>query len=1055
MDLHMTRFTAILLSLFVASLGAAGCSGADGQSNTDTDVAADVVDAVDTTDDSVDVADVGDDEGSVDSGDDSVDGVDDTGIDAPPDAPEDVGPDGFFDPDVTDDSGEDSGPSGPVEIYSIDPVRGPVVGGTPVLVLGYGFTPETDILINGRRLESFDFVDEETILGRTPENAAGTWDLKVIGTGGDAVLEDAFTYFATLAITDVEPDAGPTRGGVPVTVRGTGFTDDARVSVDGQLGIDVRYVDSTRIEFVVPPGIAGLADVRVTSVNGSVLAADAFRYYEDITLEAVVPAAGSTVGGYQVDLIGAGFLNDVEVYFGESLAVASLIDANTLRVTAPAGAAGLVDVRVEAAGRLGDVLAGGFLYVAPEGVEGIDAVLPAVGPTAGGNLVTIAGRGLADADVVRFGPSTATIRSAGENSVVVTAPARAAGLVDVTVEVDGITYTAVDAYRFEPGISVSEVSPSSGPIEGGSTVTISGAGFTADSTVRFGAVGARSVRYIGAATLEAVTPPNTLGFVDVSVSSSGRTGRLQNGFRYTTIAGVSTMTPTRGSIAGNTYVVIRGSGFDADTTAFFDGIESPSVTLLDPSTIAVRTPPHAAGAATVTVNVGGETLTLRDRFNYYNPFSDALGWWGGPINGSVNVTVIDITTGSFVPNAFVTLHLRAADSRYTGVTDANGQVTISYPEVVGPQNVSASAAGFSSVTVTNVDAENVIIALASPVPPSPGGGGEEWPIISGTLTGLDKITDPGPNEVLIAVIRNTTDSPGGQNPPGTGYTEVVYTDGETSYPYSLPVRPGDMAVVAICGVYNEVSGEFTPLYMGVARRIFTRMGEAYTYNLDCNISMDQFIDFKFIASPLAPGGAEVNQAIPYLDFGGEGGIDLLRIAEGTTEIITGDHMAPLDAPELEGVRYYMVGQAVPRAANLPFSVAYARDVTDPDALVTFGPLAPPPTLRYPAAPARQLVERRFEWALETSVRPDFYYAFITDLAQEVTYWEVWLPGDETSFNLPFFPPDSPVEDLPREPLVFIVLAIDAISFDYDAFEFNDFGAQNWNSYSANGWVIYN
>lgn len=1050
----MTRLSALLLALFVATLGLSGCSGSTGPGAPDTGL--DASDVADVTEDTGDPGPDGSDEGEPDRGSDA--GAD-AGLDAgdanTADAEPDDGPDSFFDPDVDDDAGGDAGPSGPVEVYSIDPVRGPIAGGTPVLVLGYGFTPETEILLNGRRLESFDFVDEETILGRTPENVAGTWDLKVTTASGDAVLEDAFTYFANLSVGIVEPDAGPTRGGIPVTVRGTGFTDDARVSVDGQLGIDVRYVDSTRLEFVVPPGIVGLADVRVTSVNGSVAALDAFRYYEDITLEAVVSAAGATTGGYLVDVRGTGFLNDVVVYFGESLATATLVDSTTLRVVVPAGSAGVVDVRVEAEGRLGDVLDGGFQYIAAAGDDGIVAVLPNAGPTTGGNTVTIAGRGLADADAVRFGPSSATIVSTDENSVVVTAPARAPGLVDVSVDVGVETYTLGGAYRFEPGITVSEVSPASGPIEGGTTVTISGAGFTADSTVRFGAVGARSVRYIGAATLEVVTPPNTLGLLDVSVSSAGRVGRLQNAYRYTTTPGVSTMTPTRGAIAGNTYVVIRGSGFDRDTTAFFDGVAALSVTLLDPSTIAVRTPPRAPGAAVVTVNVGGETLTLRDRFNYYNPFSDALGWWGGPINGSVNVTVIDITTGSFIPDAFVTLHLRAADSRYTGVTNANGQVTISYPEVVGPQNVSASAVGFSSVTVTNVDAENVIIALASPPPASPGGEGESWPVLSGTLTGLDKITDPGPNEVLIAVIRNTTPSPGGQNPPGTGYTEVRYTDGATSYPYSLPVRPGDMALVAICGVYNEVSGDFTPLYMAVERRIFARMGEAYTYDLDCSISMDQFIDFKFIASPLAAGGAEVNQAIPYLDFGGEGGIDLLRIAEGTTEIITGDHMVSLDVPALEGARYYMIGQAVPRAANLPFSVAYARDITNPDALVTFGPMIPPASLRYPAAPARQLVERRFEWALDTATRPDFYYAFITDIAQETTYWEVWLPGDETSFNLPFFPPDAPVEDLPREPLVFIVLAIDAISFDYDAFEFNDFGAQNWNSYSANGWVIYN
>jgi hypothetical protein len=133
-------------------------------------------------------------------------------------------------------------------------------------------------------------------------------------------------------------------------------------------------------------------------------------------------------------------------------------------------------------------------------------------------------------------------------------------------------------------------------------------------------------------------------------------------------------------------------------------------------------------------------------------------------------------------------------------------------------------------------------------------------------------------------------------------------------------------------------------------------------------------------------------------------------------------------------------------------------LTDTRALVVFDPFLPPADLVYPAAPARRLVERRFEWSLATDVPADFYYAFITDLAQETTYWEVYLPGDESGFNLPFFPPDVSTETPglpPGEQLVLLVLSIDAITFDYDAFDLNDFSANNWRAFSANGWVFQN
>jgi membrane protein required for colicin V production len=40
-------------------------------------------------------------------------------------------------------------------------------------------------------------------------------------------------------------------------------------------------------------------------------------------------------------------------------------------------------------------------------------------------------------------------------------------------------------------------------------------------------------------------------------------------------------------------------------------------------------------------------------------------------------------------------------------------------------------------------------------------------------------------------------------------------------------------------------------------------------------------------------------------------------------------------------------------------------------------------------------------------------------------------------------------------VVLIVLSIKAYTFDYDNWEFNDFGANNWRSYSAGGWVFFN
>ena len=86
---------------------------------------------------------------------------------------------------------------------------------------------------------------------------------------------------------------------------------------------------------------------------------------------------------------------------------------------------------------------------------------------------------------------------------------------------------------------------------------------------------------------------------------------------------------------------------------------------------------------------------------------------------------------------------------------------------------------------------------------------------------------------------------------------------------------------------------------------------------------------------------------------------------------------------------------------------------------------------------------------------DFFYAYITDPTQQTTYWEVYLPGDQLGFDLPDWPADAPRGPFPSGSALLIIVSVDAFTFDYDNFEFNDFNYGNWKSYSLNGWGILN
>jgi hypothetical protein len=73
-----------------------------------------------------------------------------------------------------------------------------------------------------------------------------------------------------------------------------------------------------------------------------------------------------------------------------------------------------------------------------------------------------------------------------------------------------------------PAPTVSAVSPSAGPGEGGATVSVTGTNFFPSSTVTFGGVGAGTVTYLSPTSLQVSSEPGS-GTVDVQVSTDGGT----------------------------------------------------------------------------------------------------------------------------------------------------------------------------------------------------------------------------------------------------------------------------------------------------------------------------------------------------------------------------------------------------------------------------------------------------------------------------------------------------------------------------------------------------
>jgi hypothetical protein len=226
----------------------------------------------------------------------------------------------------------------------------------------------------------------------------------------------------------------------------------------------------------------------VTAIGGISLpsSADHYTYLQPPTVTGISLASGPAAGGATVTITGTGFTGASEVTFGSTDATdLHVVDDTTITATSPAGT-GTVDVTVTSVGGISATSsADQYTYIPAPTVTG---VLPTYGPAAGGTSLTITGTGFTDASAVTFGgTAAATFTVDSETQITATSPA-GTGTVDVTVTTIGGTsaVSPADQFTFIGEPVVTGLSPTSGPVAGGTSVTISGSNFGGVSEVDFG-----------------------------------------------------------------------------------------------------------------------------------------------------------------------------------------------------------------------------------------------------------------------------------------------------------------------------------------------------------------------------------------------------------------------------------------------------------------------------------------------------------------------------------------------------------------------------------------
>jgi hypothetical protein len=471
----------------------------------------------------------------------------------------------------------------PPTVTTITPSTGSVCGNSTVVLTGSGFSNVGAVSLDGIPVQSYTVnsdtqitaftsvsdvagnvagsvndVDLRTFLTATaqsPEFANSgflPWDNTLFGHAGPS-YPGTPTYSGVAQpvvprISAVAPNQGPTIGAPSapgqdftnpaIRITGCGFTAATAVLFGATPSPSFTVQDDTVIFAVPPTPGSGTVDIRVVTPLGisSIVPIGRFTYVTPPVITAITPSTGSVCGSTTVVLTGSGFTNVGSVSVEGTAAQSFTVDSDTqiTVLTSVADVSGSVD-RVE---------------------------------------------------VVKFLAASALAPEFANSGFFV-------GSFDMRART-GLNHPGTPAYAsvVQPAVArVSGVAPNQGPTIGAPSapgqdftnraIRITGCGFTGATGVLFGATPSPSFTVQDDAVIFAVPPTPGSGTVDIRVVTPLGTSAttLIDRFAYVAPPTVTTITPSTGSVCGNSTVVLTGSGFSNVGAVSLDGIPVQSYTV--------------------------------------------------------------------------------------------------------------------------------------------------------------------------------------------------------------------------------------------------------------------------------------------------------------------------------------------------------------------------------------------------------------------------------------------------------------------------------------------
>jgi hypothetical protein len=655
--------------------------------------------------------------------------------------------------------------------------------------------------------------------------------------------------------------------------------------------------------------------------------------------------------------------------------------------------------------------------------------------------------------------------------VVFTAPACVENIIKDIIDIpepDVFVFPNVDAGPSFDGdappitvLSLLNVKPDHGPFTGGTRVTITGSGFGKGIEVRVGGkkVADDNIVLLSPVAMEIVTPAGEVGPANIEVNRGDSSAKLPPGaFTYDPVF----LDPPSGPVSGGTLVTLEARGLELSAGMKLELAGKPmtDVEVISKSLLRARTPAHIQGPASLVLGSAKGDVTIDDAFTYYqstNQLRGGLG--GGPINGTVTVSVLNWLTRTPVVGAKVVLQ-KGRELELVATADNAGIAVFKAATLLGPVTVTAGAEEHETSTIALFDQRDATIFLYPIIPPNPGGlpPGQLVPYLEGNVlfggttgAGLAEwkiVPPPKKDQVKRVYVFATSPTIRRHGPPPPRSTATVDFEpgtGATGWSYNMYVSSGNMAIYAIAGLYNTRTGSFDPYAMGLTRGVVTAPGDRLQVDVVVNIPLTEKVDVEL---KNVPSGVDRHQVRLALRIGADGYIlreDQQVNGEGVPASLPFGRLPRFTHPGLLDASL-AVDVVLDRAgpSGLPLLRATETLIPATQKTIVIDDLVGAPKQVKPN-PGALLTGNTLRWS-RSGATPDLAITSI-ETPDETPVWRVIAPGNVTEVKLPD-PTTLGLPAWPKSPMIWLqwLVRLDS-GYSYNTFNYGDISSAYWSRWS--------